>query len=203
MPAIPPLPQRLSDGVVALRFTTERDIPEILIAYQEDPLLHVRMSHQRPPSGAELGRALEQAEPERQTGTRASLTIIQPPDQDCRGLVSVHTIEWQQGRAELGVWVAPRHRGRGIARRALGLTAAWLFEAGRLERLELFTDTDNAAMLCAGAAAGFVQEGVLRAYRPGPDGRRDMVAMSLLPGDRESPSDPPVREAAHMREQAR
>ncbi len=183
MPAIPPLGQPLSDSVVALRFTTERDIPEILIAYQEDPLLHVRMSHLRPPSGAELGRALEQAQREREAGTRVSLTIVQPPDDDCRGLVSVHTIDWQQGRAELGVWVTPRHRGRGIARRALRLTAAWLFEAGQLERLELFTDTDNAAMSRAGAAAGFVQEGVLRAYRPGPDGRRDMVAMSLLGQD--------------------
>lgn len=183
MPPIPPLAQPLSDGRVSLRFTIERDIPEILIAYQEDPLLHRRMSHRRPPSGAELGRALEHAELERESGARAGLTIVEPPDDDCRGVLSVHTIEWQEGRAELGVWVASRSRRRGVARRALRLTAAWLFDAARLTRLELLTDTDNEAMLRAGAGAGFAQEGVLRAYRPGPDGRRDMVVMSRIPGD--------------------
>jgi RimJ/RimL family protein N-acetyltransferase len=31
--------------------------------------------------------------------------------------------------------------------------------------------------------AGFVREGVLRAYQPFKDGRPDMVCYSLLPGD--------------------
>lgn len=199
MPAIPPLPQPLSDGTIALRFTIERDIPEILIAYEEDPLLHLRMSHRRPPSGAELGRALEHAERERETGIRASLTILEPPGEDCRGLVSVHTIDWQHGRAELGVWVTPRRRVHGIARTALRLTAAWLFDAVRLERLQLLTHTDNEAMLRAGAAAGFMQEGVLRSYRPGPDGRRDMVVMSLLPGDSGDPAGGVARPREQMR----
>ena len=183
MPPIPVLPEPLSDGCAVLRFTVGRDIPEMLIAYQDDPTLHLRMSRDRPPSGAELGRELEHAERDRAAGTRASLTIVEPPADDCRGIVSVHTIDWEQSRVELGIWIQPGRRGRGLGRRALRLVAPWLFEACGLDRLELLTDPDNEAMLCAARAAGFVHEGVLRAYRRGRDRRRDMVILSLVPRD--------------------
>jgi RimJ/RimL family protein N-acetyltransferase len=186
MPSIPPLAEPLSDGSVALRFTVARDIPEMLIAYQRDPTLHVRMSRERPPSGAELGAELERADRERATGTRASLTIVEPPADDCGGIVSVHTIDWDQSRAELGIWVEPGRRGRALGRRALQLAATWLFEACGLDRLELLIDPDNDAMLRAARAAGFVDEGMLRAYRRGRHGRRDMVMLSLLPAEHAS-----------------
>src|SRR6516225_8543725 len=43
MPPIPEFHEPLSDGQVVLRLAAERDIPEILIAYQDDPQLHVRL----------------------------------------------------------------------------------------------------------------------------------------------------------------
>jgi [ribosomal protein S5]-alanine N-acetyltransferase len=199
VPAIPSPSEPLSDGHLTLRFTLERDIPEMLIAYQDDPLLHVRMSRERPPSGAELGRELEGAERERGEGTRASLTIVEPPAQQCRGAVTVHTINWDQRRAELGVWVALEHRGRGLGRRALRLVTPWLFGTWGLKRLELLTDPDNEPMLRAAHAAGFVREGVLRAYRRAGRGRRDMVVLSLLAND----LDPAAAGARQLEEQAR
>ena len=44
-----------------VRPAAERDIPEVLIAYQDDPELHLRMGEERAPSGAELGRLAERA----------------------------------------------------------------------------------------------------------------------------------------------
>ena len=41
MSSFPRLTSPLTDGSVVLRDYVERDIPEILIAYQDDPLLHV------------------------------------------------------------------------------------------------------------------------------------------------------------------
>ena len=199
MPAIPSLAEPLNDGRLALRFTLERDIPEMLIAYQDDPLLYVRMSRERPPSGAELGRELERAERERGDGSRASLTIVEPPSEDCRGVVTVHTINWEQRRAELGIWVALSHRGRGLGRGALRLITPWLFGAWGLKRVELLTDPDNEPLLRAAHAAGFVREGVLRAYRRARRGRRDMVVLSRL----ESDFDPAAEGASQLEEQAR
>ena len=56
MPSFPGLEQPLTDGVVSVRLSAERDIPEVLIAYQDDRGLHLALGEDRPPSGAALGR---------------------------------------------------------------------------------------------------------------------------------------------------
>jgi RimJ/RimL family protein N-acetyltransferase len=183
MPPIPALSQPLSDDHVGLRFTAERDIPEILIAYQDDPKLHVRLGMVRPPSGAELGQELEGTASERARGARAKLAIVDPPADDCLGEIIIHGIDWNQGRASVGIWVASKVRGKGVARRALRLTARWLFDAWGIERLTLLTDPDNEAMLRAAKAAGFVYEGILRSYGHERGRRCDLASLSLLPSD--------------------
>ena len=77
----------------------ERDIPEILIAYQDDPQLHLRLGEDRPPSGAELGRR-DGARRDRARGRHAlTLTIVEPGSDDCRGQVYVHDVDWDNDRA--------------------------------------------------------------------------------------------------------
>ena len=61
----------LGGRAVALRDYAERDIPEILIAHQDDPRLYVLAGEDRPPSGAELGRAAEREAAERAGRERA------------------------------------------------------------------------------------------------------------------------------------
>jgi RimJ/RimL family protein N-acetyltransferase len=139
MPAIPLPPARLSDGVVELRLAAEWDIPDILIAHQDDPSLHRALGLTRPPSGAELGREIERLPAEMEAGTAIALTILEPGSEDCRGRIQVGEIRWEDRRAELTLWVAPQLRGRGVARRALRLAAAWLFDVVGLERLVLAT----------------------------------------------------------------
>ncbi|MDQ2760265.1 MAG: GNAT family N-acetyltransferase [Actinomycetota bacterium] len=185
MPALLDLKEPLSDGHVLLRAASERDIPEILIAYQDDPELHERLGEQRPPSGAELGRGAEQAEAERVTGTRVTLTILAPGSDRCRGQLYVHHIDTDHARAELGIWVTPQARGSGLARQALRLAGGWLLQSCGLERLGLLTEPANEAMLRAARAAGFGREGVLRAYERRGRVRIDLVVLSLLRADLE------------------
>jgi RimJ/RimL family protein N-acetyltransferase len=183
MPAFPDLDQPLTDGVVSLRLSAEWDIPDILIAHQDDPQLHVRLGMERPPSGAELGRAAEREPVEREAGTHLELTVVEPGGVDCRGRINVHNIRWEHRRAELGIWLAPALRGRGLAQRALILAAGWLFEQCGLERLAILTEPDNEPMLRAAEAAGFQREGVLRSYGIEQGRRIDLVSLSLLPRD--------------------
>lgn len=181
--AIPALTEPITDGVVSLRPAAERDIPEILIAHQDDPELFIRLGEERPPSGAELGRRSERAEAEREAGTRVGLTIVEPGSDVCVGQVSTHRIDPINARAALGVWLAPQARGRGFAPRALSLTARWLFESCHLERLEIVTEPDNRAMIASARTAGFEFEGVLRGYARERGQRVDLAIMSLLPAD--------------------
>lgn len=183
MPSFPQPPDPLTDGSVALRLSAERDIPEILIAFQDDPHLDERRGLQRPPTGAELGRQFEQAEIERQTGRFVSLTILEPGSDTCRGEILTSEVQWRHARAELGMWLVPQVRGRGLASRALRLTSHWLLTSTPLERLQILTDPDNAPMLATARTAGFVHEGMLRGYTLERGRRVDCEILSLLRSD--------------------
>jgi RimJ/RimL family protein N-acetyltransferase len=173
MPSFPPLEKRLSDGVVELRPAAEWDIPDVLIAHQDDPDLYRRLGLLRPPSGAELGRRSEAEPAERAAGRALALTVVEPGEDTCRGQIDVHHIDWDGGQAELGIWLAPQLRGQGLAPRALRLAAAWLFEACGLRRLVVCTEPDNRAMLGAARAAGFTAD----EHSPAS------VSLSLTPAD--------------------
>ena len=183
MPPIPRLHEPLGGGRVVVRDAAERDIPEVLIAYQDDPQLHRRMGEARPPSGAELGGWAKTEDADRAAGVRAALTVLEPGSDVCRGQVYVHHLDWDHARAEIGMWLAPEARGRGLASEALRLVAAWLLGACGLQRLQILTEPDNQPMHRAAAAAGFVREGLLRAYLRERGGRVDVEILSLLPGD--------------------
>lgn len=91
-----------------------------------------------------------------------------PPNGDC----------WN-----LGIWIAPEHRGKGHGTEAQRLGAAYLFEHTMLERVEASTESDNTAEQRALERAGFSHEGVLRhaCFRGGE--WRDMVVFSKLRGE--------------------
>jgi [ribosomal protein S5]-alanine N-acetyltransferase len=183
VPSFPELPEPLEDGSVKVRVAAERDIPEVLIAYQDDPELHRRLGELRPPSGAELGRRSENAEADRIAGRNLTMTIVESEDDTCRGQISVHHVDWENGRAELGIWVALGRRGRELGRRSLSLVGGWLLSDGGLERVEILTHPANRRMIAAAEGAGFAFEGVLRANRLRRGERVDEAVLSLVRRD--------------------
>jgi RimJ/RimL family protein N-acetyltransferase len=85
--------------------------------------------------------------------------------------------------AELGFWLVPRARGRGLAACAIRLTVRRAFEELGLERVHGLTDIDNPAAQRVLEEAGFVREGVLRGLERRPTGRLDFVSYSMLHTD--------------------
>lgn len=185
MPRLPQLSAALVDGPVRLRDAAERDIPEVLIAYEDDRQMHLRLFEQRPPTGAALGRRAESEYADRVAGSRATLTVCAGESDVCVGQANVHDIDWEHGRAELSLWIAAGWRGQGLGARALRLTSAWLLERCGLERVQLLVEPDNAAMLRAAARAGYREEGVLHGHMRRRGDRVDAVVLSLLPSDLE------------------
>jgi RimJ/RimL family protein N-acetyltransferase len=176
---IPELTAPLTDGQIALRRQEERDIPEVLVAFDDDAELHADRGLKRPPSGAELGRALEEAPQRRAAGIDETLAIVDGSGRFAGELI-VHTIDWDDRRAELGVWLIPAARGAGIGRRALRLGAEWLLADWELGRLQLVTAATNAAMAACAKAAGFAQEGVLRGHTLRGGVPEDDVILSII-----------------------
>jgi RimJ/RimL family protein N-acetyltransferase len=183
MPSIPALHEPLVDAAVQIRDAAERDIPEVLIAYQDDPQLHLRLGERRPPSGAELGRRADAEDDDRAAGLRAHLTIVQPGHDVCQGQIRLHDVDWDHRRGSLSIWLAPQARGKGLASAALRLAAPWLLRSTQLLRLQVIADPANTPMVRAAQAAGFVPEGVLRGYHRERDRRVDAAVLSLLPTD--------------------
>jgi RimJ/RimL family protein N-acetyltransferase len=183
MPSFPRFSEPLSGDGVLLRLAAERDIPEILIAHEDDSQLFSQLRMQRPPSGAELGRRTGRADTDRTLGARLWLTILAPESDVCRGQIDVHEAELHYGRTDLDVWVAPEQRRQGLGSAALALAGRWLIKEAGLARVQLFIEPGNAPMLAAAAKAGFVREGVLRGYWRERNGRRDAEAWSLVTPD--------------------
>ena len=183
MPSFPELVDPLTGPAATLRLAAERDIPEILIAHQDDDELYLRMGTRRPPSGAELGRRAERLAADLASGTGAWLTIVSSGADDCVGQIDVHTVDWDHGRAELGIWVSPGLRGRGLGTAALALVGPWLIEECGLERVQMLTEPDNAPMRSAARAAGFTEEGLLRGYLREHGRRVDVTIMALIAAD--------------------
>jgi len=80
-----------------------------------------------------------------------------------------------------------RARGRGLATRALVLTARWALGHEDVARVQLRADVENEASRRVAEKAGFRLEGVLRAahWSPRQQRRLDWAMYSLLPGELE------------------
>jgi len=92
------------------------------------------------------------------------------------------------GVAELGCWVAPWARDRGVGTQAVRLLTGHAFDHG-VYRLVLRTRLENIAGQRIAIAAGFTREGIARhAGVTGAGNRYDTVVWSRLLGDEDGPS---------------
>jgi RimJ/RimL family protein N-acetyltransferase len=117
------------------------------------------------------------------TGDHASWAIVDSGD-GLLGSLSLHRIDRLSEDAEVGYWVLPDARGRGIAPRAVDAACRWAFAALGLERIELIHAVENAASGRVAEKAGFTREGRLRrSHRYGDGERHDEFVWSRLGGD--------------------
>ncbi len=172
----------LSDEVVRLREPAARDLGAVVAACQ-DPMVQ-RFTRVPTPYEEADGRAfIGGAAGRRILGQSLELVIADRSDDRLLGMIGLIADRHDALRAEIGYWVSPDARGRGVATRALALLSRWSVTDGGFERLDLQAAIANVASLRVAERCGFVREGVMRRswYRGG--GRSDMVLFSLVPED--------------------
>jgi ribosomal-protein-alanine N-acetyltransferase len=115
------------------------------------------------------------------SGTGYSFAIAQNPGDRAVGQIGL----WPgaDGRASIGYWVGPQHRGRGIATAALTLVSRWGLALAGTHRLELYVEPWNEGSWRAAERAGYRREGLLRSWQAVGDQRRDMYMYALLHDD--------------------
>ncbi|HEX6026725.1 MAG TPA: GNAT family protein, partial [Solirubrobacter sp.] len=92
----------------------------------------------------------------------------------------LHTVAWRHKRAEVGYWLVPAARGRGIGRTAVSLMVEWAFETLELDRIEITTTTDNVGARALARSLGFHEEGVMVARNLERGRRVDVVLLARM-----------------------
>lgn len=113
----------------------------------------------------------------------ASFAILDPDETDLLGSIGFVGLP-EQGAVEVGYWVAPSARGRGVATGATRLVCDWAFEMLGFERVEWQAYVGNDGSLRVAQRCGFTVEGTLRARGYQRGAYRDIWIAGLLRGDR-------------------
>jgi ribosomal-protein-alanine N-acetyltransferase len=173
-------PDRLGDGPVVLRALRADDAPAYAGAFTRDPDLARLLGVARAPDEQSVRERIAQPPQEAGEGRAIELAIADPATDAFWGTVLLHSFDDRHRRCEIGFWVTPEHRRRGVGRAAVSVALAWAFGELDLLRVEMTTTPENTSVPGLARRLGFTPEGVLRARNIEFGRRVDIVWFGLL-----------------------
>jgi RimJ/RimL family protein N-acetyltransferase len=171
----------LTDGEILLRTWEQRDLPAVAAACQDPEIPRWTVvphnyteRHARDFISSTAGDIA--------AGRELAMAIVDTGDR-VLGALGMSNFDWSDMKSEIGYWMAPEARRRGVGARATRMLAEWALTTLGLERLELLAHPGNEASQRLAERAGFTREGVMRKYRRRHGVREDLVMYSLLAED--------------------
>ncbi|HKH31069.1 MAG TPA: GNAT family N-acetyltransferase, partial [Gaiellaceae bacterium] len=136
-----------------------------------------------PPFGREeLAASLHDLPALAESGRLLPLAAVAVETGEVIGAGMLHHLELERSIVEIGYFVLPQARGRGVATTIARMLAEHAFSLG-VARVAAYVNVGNDASDRALERAGFTREGIVRSM-PKPDGQRvDKTLFSLLPGE--------------------
>ena len=170
----------LSLGDLVVRLPRPGDEEAVAAAFADEEL---REAGNLPElSRDELAEALPHVADLLASGRLAPLVVVDAASGEIFGGGTLHHLDPERGVLEIGYWLYPKARGRGIATRIARALAEHAFSIG-VQRVAAYVNVGNVESERVLERAGFTREGVVRSL-PKPDGRRvDKTLFSLLPGE--------------------
>lgn len=160
-------------------------------AFDDLPCVHEASTDPEIPRGTtvpahytdKLGREWIERQWSRQSsGQGLSLAVIEEATGLAVGLVYLR-LRKPEDHCEIGYWLVPTARGRGLCTEAVRLVSKWTLADTGVYRLYAHVVPDNEASLAVMQKCGFTREGVLRSFLRYPDVQFDVVSLSLLEDD--------------------
>jgi RimJ/RimL family protein N-acetyltransferase len=119
---------------------------------------------------------------------RVDYVIADPRTDEVLGAAGLHHLRWEEGTGEIGYWVAPWARARGVGTATAIALTKWGTARG-LSRMELLTHPENWPSQRVAINAGYRREGLRRGGGINRDGSRyDLIVWARLGTDPEGPS---------------
>jgi RimJ/RimL family protein N-acetyltransferase len=173
-------PEGLRAGDVILRLPTINDVDGVLPAFTDPEL---REAGNLPAFGREeLVSSIRELPLLAGSGRLLALAAVGAETGQMLGGGTLHHLDEERKIVEIGYFVLPHARRRGVATMIARLLAEHAFTLG-IERVAAYINVGNVASERVAERAGFTREGVVRSM-PKPDGRRvDKTLFSLLPGE--------------------
>ena len=170
----------LRDGELVVRLPRATDV-DVLAAAFADPEL--REAGNLPNLGPEeLLATLPHLPTLAASGRLMPVVAADATHEEILGGGALHHLDAERAIVEIGYWVFPHARRRGIATRVARMLAEHAFTLG-VRRVAAYVNVGNDASDRVAQRAGFTREGVVRSL-PQPGGRRvDKTLYSLLPGE--------------------
>jgi [ribosomal protein S5]-alanine N-acetyltransferase len=175
-----PLPETLDGGGVVLRRLRPGDAPAYVAAFREDPGLGRLLGTDEDPQEAPIRERAERMGELAAGGSLVELAVAEEADGPFLGSMMLHSFNERHRRCEVGFWLVPGARGRGIGSRAVALAVSWAFADLDLLRVEMTTTPDNAPVAALARRLGFTREGVLRKRNVERGRRVDVVWFGVL-----------------------
>ena len=151
----------LADGMLALGSFEDADIAALLESCNDPEIARYTFL----PVPYLRGHAEEfiagQAE-RRIAGEAIDLAVRSPRGGELLGATGLRVFRSDRASCEIGYWVAPAARDRGIAPRAVGLLARWALRSLPVGLIELTPDVENQASHRVAEKAGFALTGERR-----------------------------------------
>jgi RimJ/RimL family protein N-acetyltransferase len=173
-------PQGIRAGEIVLRLPAPDDVDAILPAFTDPEL---REAGNLPAfSRDQLAASLADLPSLVASGRLMPLAAADAETGEIVGGGMLHHLDAERQIVEIGYFVLPPARGRGIATTIARALAEHAFSLG-VARVAAYVNVGNVASERVVERAGFTREGVVRSM-PKPDGRRvDKTLYSLLPGE--------------------
>jgi RimJ/RimL family protein N-acetyltransferase len=174
------VPEGLERDGIALRRLRARDAGPFAGAFREDPQLGVLIGADEDPTENGVRRFIARQPGLRARGEFLGLAATDTTRRPFFGHVMLHTFAWRHKRAEVGYWLVPQARGRGIGHTAVSLLVEWAFATLELDRIEITTTPDNTAARKLAESLGFNAEGVMAARNLERGKRVDVLLLARL-----------------------
>jgi len=176
----------LDDGVISLRAWTSRDAGFLMEASEDPQIQRYSLSRSKAFTAVEaedqirtcISYRLTADAPGRPSG---SLVISDAASGVALGQCGIDG--WSPGdAAQIGYWLAPKLRGRGIATRAVVQLTTWIFDLGA-RRVFVTVVADNNASIAVAQRAGFLLEGPTGEQSVWNGRRHEVLALAVAAED--------------------